>query len=193
MDGITIETLRRKIDLLLVESIAADLRSVDYRAPKPAETTRPLAELARAEVSVRHAAGAPDAAYRIAAFGDRLDMRIQVNVWRLVLVYSLRETPEMDAASLARHLQRWQAGAEHAGWRIGWRGSIEPDDLGHGILQIYCYANAARDLLDDPAEQLFWRTDIVQMTRALMLEAAQAGVRLAIDAAGERSFQPARP
>jgi len=51
-------------------------------------------------------------------------------------------------------------------------------------VETYCYAFAGRDFLEDEAQQLYWRTDIVQMTRYFMIEAALAGIRLSPRDAG---------
>ncbi|WP_257792301.1 hypothetical protein [Azospirillum humicireducens] len=34
------------------------------------------------------------------------------------------------------------------------------------------------DFLDDPLTRLYWRTDLLQMTRAFMLDAGRMGIRL---------------
>jgi hypothetical protein len=51
-------------------------------------------------------------------------------------------------------------------------------------VETYCYAFAGTDLLEDEQQQLYWRTDIVQMTRYYMLEAARCGIRLSPRRAG---------
>jgi hypothetical protein len=43
---------------------------------------------------------------------------------------------------------------------------------------------AELDFLEDEPEQLYWRTDIVQMTRYYMIEAAHSGIRLSPRRAG---------
>jgi hypothetical protein len=40
------------------------------------------------------------------------------------------------------------------------------------------------DFLENQLQQLYWRTDIVQMTRYYMIEAARSGVRLSPRRAG---------
>lgn len=174
----TVADWQRKIDRFLVHDLAEALAAIEYEAP-PFGTPAPLATLRRARVACRHADGASDAIYRIEAFAETLTMLVQLNVWRLVIVYSLPETDVLDMDMLQARLERWQIGAQHAGWQVGWRRSVEPEHRDGRIVQIYCYAFAEKDLLDDAREQLYWRTDIVQMTRALMLEARQAGVALA--------------
>ena len=47
-----------------------------------------------------------------------------------------------------------------------------------------CYAFAGSDFLEDEPQQLYWRTDIVQMTRYYMIEAARSGIRLSPRRAG---------
>ncbi len=83
----------------------------------------------------------------------------------------------LDAATLAVRLERWRLGAEHAGWKFGWRDTPVAGDSGRHYVETYCYAFAGADFLEDEQQQLYWRTDIVQMTRYYMLEAARSGIR----------------
>src|SRR5271165_3634567 len=69
-------------------------------------------------------------------------------------------------------------GAEHAGWNFGWRDTPVPGDSGRRYVETYCYAFAGTDFLEDEQQQLYWRTDIVQMTRYYMLEAVRCGIGL---------------
>jgi len=157
------------------------LRTVEY--PLPEWSDGPAAEdletVARAQVRIRHVPGASDAVYRIHAFGDILTMRLQLNVWRFVIVYTIPAGDLVDVPGIAPRLERWQTGAAHAGWTIGWRDAVDPWDHDRRLVETYCYAMLPRDFLLDEAAQLYWRTDIVQMTRAFMLEARRGGVRLA--------------
>ena len=41
-------------------------------------------------------------------------------------------------------------------------------------LALYCYAYTGRDLLEDQVQQLYRRTDIVQMSRYFTIEVAQS-------------------
>ena len=88
------------------------------------------------------------------------------------------------AAAAAVRLERWRIGAEHAGWKFGWRDAPIAGDAGHRYVETYCYAFAAPDLLENETEQLYWRTDIVQMTRYYMIEAARSGIGLSPRRAG---------
>src|ERR1044071_8402766 len=121
---------------------------------------------------------------RVEAFGDELLMQLQLNVHRLVVVYRVPGLGALDATSLAVHLERWRIGAEHAGWKFGWRDAPLADGSGRRWIETYCYAFAASDFLENEPEQLYWRTDTVQMTRYYMLEAARCGVRLSPRRAG---------
>jgi len=111
-------------------------------------------------------------------------MQLQLNVHRLVVVYRCPALGALDASSLAVHLERWRIGAEHAGWKFGWRDAPLIGDPGRRWVETYCYAFAATDFLENGPEQLYWRTDIVQMTRYYMLEAARCGIRLSPRRAG---------
>jgi len=111
-------------------------------------------------------------------------MQLQLNVHRLVVVYRVPALDALDASSLAVRLERWRIGAEHAGWKFGWRDSPIADDPGRRFVETYCYAFAGTDFLEDEPQQLYWRTDIVQMTRYYMIEAAHCGIRLSPRRAG---------
>jgi len=133
---------------------------------------------------VRHVRGASDATYLINAFGEELLMQLQLNVHRLVVVYRVPALDALDASTLAVRLERWRIGAEHAGWKFGWRDSPIAGDPGRRFVETYCYAFAGTDFLEDEPQQLYWRTDIVQMTRYYMIEAAHSGIRLSPRRAG---------
>src|SRR5467141_3414550 len=75
-------------------------------------------------------------------------------------------------------------GAEHAGWKFGWRDAPIAGYTARRYVETYCYAFAGRDFLEDDVQQLYWRTDIVQMTRYYMIEAARCGIRLSPTWAG---------
>ena len=90
----------------------------------------------------------------------------------------------VDASTLAMRLERWRIGAEHAGWKFGWRDAPVAGDPARRYVETYCYAFAAPDFLENEPQQLYWRTAIVQMTWYYMLEAARSGVRLSPRQAG---------
>jgi len=105
-------------------------------------------------------------------------VQIQLDVYRFIVVYRVPARDTLDAASLQPRLERWRIGAEHAGWTIGWRDALTPDDRAERRVEIYCYAFARPDFLADELQQLYWRTDIAQMTRYFMLEMVRFGVTL---------------
>lgn len=189
---LTIEEAQRSTEEFLTGQMLEALRTVEYELPsfdtEPHETS--LCEAARARVEIRHVRGASDATYLVEAFGDELLMQLQLNVHRFVVVYRVPALNALDANTLAVQLERWRLGAEHAGWKFGWRDApiIErpggAGDPGRRYVETYCYAFAAPDFLENEAEQLYWRTDIVQMTRYYMLEAARCGVQLSPRRAG---------
>jgi hypothetical protein len=188
MDGTIIEEAQQRSESFLTGQMTQALRAVEYELPPfgdvPLALPLDLAEAARARVEVRHVRGAADAHYLVSAFGDDLLMQLQLNVWRLVVVYRVPATDALDATALAPRLERWRLGAEHAGWMIGWRDTVGPREPQHRFVETYCYAAAERNFLDDPLQQLYWRTDIVQMTRYFMLEAQRCGVALSPRRAG---------
>ena len=188
---LTIEEAQRRTEDFLTGQMLEALRAVEYELPsfdiEPREME--LAAASRARVAIRHVRGAADATYLVEAFGDELLMQLQLNVHRLVVVYRVPALDALDANTLAVQLDRWRIGAEHAGWKFGWRdapitGPLGAGDPGRRYVETYCYAFAAPDFLENEREQLYWRTDIVQMTRYYMLEAARCGLRLSPRRAG---------
>ena len=188
---LTIAEAQRRTEDFLTEQMLEALRAVEYTLPsfdtEPREIS--LCAAARGRVEIRHVRGASDAAYMVEAFGDELLMQLQLNVHRLVVVYRVPALDALDASTLAVQLDRWRIGAEHAGWKFGWRDApiIERpgvDAPGHRYVETFCYAFAAPDFLENETEQLYWRTDIVQMTRYYMLEASRCGIRLSPRRAG---------
>ena len=183
---LTIAEAQRRTEEFLTAQMLDALKTVEYALPsfdtEPVAVT--LEEAARARVEIRHVRGASDATYLVEAFGDELMMQLQLNVHRLVVVYRVPAIDALDAGTLAVHLDRWRIGAEHAGWKFGWRDAPLPGDSGRRWVETYCYAFAAADFLENEPEQLYWRTDIVQMTRYYMLEAARCGLRLSPRRAG---------
>jgi hypothetical protein len=122
---LTIVEAQRRTELFLTGQMLEALRAVEYQLPsfdiEPREVE--LADVARAYVEIRHVRGASDATYLVNAFDDDLLMQLQLNVHRLVVVYRVPALDALDASTLAIRLERWRIGAEHAGWKFGWRGS----------------------------------------------------------------------
>ena len=183
---LTIAEAQRRTEDFLTGQMPEALRAVEYELPSfdSEPVNADLAAMRRGRVEIRHLRGASDATYLVAAFGDELLMQLQLNVHRLVVVYRVPGRGALDATTLAVHLERWRIGAEHAGWKFGWRDAPIPGDDGRRWVETYCYAFAAADFLENEPEQLYWRTDIVQMTRYYMLEAARCGLILSPRRAG---------
>lgn len=183
---LTIAEAQRRTELFLTGQMLEALRTVEYELPsfdtEPVEVE--LTDVARSRVEIRHVRGASDATYLVNAFSDELLMQLQLNVHRLVVVYRVPALDALDAGTLAVRLERWRIGAEHAGWKFGWRDAPLPGESGRRWVETYCYAFAALDFLENGPEQLYWRTDIVQMTRYFMIEAAHVGIRLSPRQAG---------
>jgi hypothetical protein len=183
---LTIIEAQRRTELFLTGQMLEALRTVEYEMPSFDAEPRDvdLAAVARAHVEIRHVRGACDASYLVNAFGDELLMQLQLNVHRLVVVYRVPASEALDASTLAVRLERWRIGAEHAGWKFGWRDSPIAGEPGRRYVETYCYAFAGSDFLEDEPQQLYWRTDIVQMTRYYMIEAGRSGIRLSPRSAG---------
>jgi hypothetical protein len=183
---LTIVEARKRTEDFLARQMVEALRAVEYELPS-FDVEPPAIELtdaARARVDVRHIRGASDAAYLMQAFGDELLMQLQLNVHRLVVVYRAPALDALDAATLATRLKRWRLGAEHAGWKFGWRDAPIPGEPSRQYIETLCYAFAAENFLDDELQQLYWCTDIVHMTRYFILEAIRCGIRLSPRRAG---------
>src|SRR5438270_2765153 len=148
---LTIAEAQRRTELFLTGQMLEALRAVEYELPsfdtEPHETS--LCDAARARVEIRHVRGASDATYLVEAFGDELLMQLQLNVHRFVVVYRVPALNALDANTLAVQLERWRLGAEHAGWKFGWRDAPIGDDAGHRYVETYCYAFAAPDFLEN--------------------------------------------
>ena len=183
---LTIEQAKKRTEAFLASQMLEALRGVDYQVPSFDAEPRDaeLADMARAGVEIRHVRGASDATYLVKAFDEELLMQLQLNVHRLVVVYRVPALDALDAATLAVRLDRWRIGAEHAGWQFGWRDAPIAGDVSRHYVETYCYAFAGPDFLEDEQQQLYWHTDIVQMTRYYMLEAARCGIRLSPRRAG---------
>jgi hypothetical protein len=105
-------------------------------------------------------------------------MQLQLNVlrrstlarWRCISTAgaSVRSMPAGNSAGATRRLQ------------VHWA----PVTPAARYVETYCCALTVADFLENEPEQLYWRTDIVQMTRYYMLEAARCGVRLSPRRAG---------
>ena len=184
---LTIAEAQQRTELFLTGQMIEALRAVEYELPSFETEPRvvELSDAARSRVQIRHVHGASDATYLVDSFGDELLMQLQLNVHRLVVVYRVPALDSLDANTLAVRLERWRLGAEHAGWKFGWRdASIAGNPPGRRYVETYCYAYAGRDFLEDEVQQLYWRTDIAQMTRYFMIEAAHSGIRLSPRHAG---------
>ena len=120
---LTIVDAQQRTEEFLTGQMPQALRSVEYEIPSfdSAAVETMLATAARGAVEIRHVRGASDATYLVQAFGDELLMQLQLNVHRLVVVYRVPARDALDATTLAVHLDRWRIGAEHAGWKFGWR------------------------------------------------------------------------
>jgi hypothetical protein len=183
---LTIAEAQRRTEFFLTGQMLEALRTVEHELPSfdTAPVDVELADVARSRVEIRHVRGASDATYLVNAFGDELLMLLQLNVYRLVVVYRVPALDALDASTLAVRLERWRLGAEHAGWKFGWRDAPIAGDPGRRYVETYCYAFATTDFLENEPQQLYWRTDIVQMTRYYMIEAARSGIRLSPRDAG---------
>ena len=63
---------------------------------------------------------------------------------------------------------RWAISATDAGWKIGWRDAIDSSRHVPRAIEVYCYASLPVNFFENESHQLYWITDVVQMTRSLM-------------------------
>ena len=171
------EAIRDKIDGLLTGPIVEAFRAVDCLVPDYGAGSVSPASAFRTTVIFGHVTGTPDARYLIEAMGSRLELSIQLNVYRLVVVYRIPAQGTLDSAALQPRFARWSIGAGDAGWKTGWRDAIETGDAARAI-EVYCYAALPINFLEDDRHQLYWISDVVQMTRGFLLEARRAGIEL---------------
>lgn len=120
----------------------------------------------------------PEARYLVQGLGSQLELYVQLNVYRLVVVYRIPAQGTWDSGALQPRFARWAIGATDAGWTIGWRDAIEADDQKGRAIEVYGYASLPIDFLKNEHHQLYWITDVVQMTRSFLIEARRAGVNL---------------
>lgn len=180
MTRMTIDEAQQRVTRFLTRDMAEALRASEHEAPPLADrpSDKGMAELVRARVTFGHVHGSSDCLYKVEAYGDALLMSLQLNVRRFVAIYRVPVEDPIDSNTMAPRFERWSIGAGHAGWMIGWRDGNDPWKPESKVVETYCYAMLPPDFLDDPLEQLYWRTDIVQMTRAFILEAKRMGIRL---------------
>ncbi|PWC42799.1 hypothetical protein [Azospirillum sp. TSO22-1] len=180
MTRMTIAEAQSRVTRFLTQDMVDALRAVEHESPPLARepSPTPLSDLLRAQVTFSHVPGSSDCIYRVEAFGDALLMSLQLNVRRFVALYRVPVEDPIGADTMAPRFERWAIGAGHAGWMIGWRDGADPWKPEDKVVETYCYAMLPEDFLDDPLEQLYWRTDLVQMTRAFMVEARRMGIRL---------------
>jgi hypothetical protein len=186
MAGMTLEAALQRIENFLTDQLPQAFQATEYALPafdSEALDTK-LDDAKRSKVELRHVRGASDCTYLVHAFGDALLVQVQLNVFRLVVVYRVPAVNALDVAALVPGLDRLRLGGQHAGWTIGWRDALGQHDPSQRYVETYCYAFAAPNFLEDPLQQLYWRTDILQMTRYFMLEMKRLQVTLSPRTAG---------
>lgn len=176
----TMDDAQKRTDAFLSRDMPLALRAVQVEPVPFADQAQDncLADMAKAKISLRYVRGACDAQYRVEAFGDALTLTAQLNAYRFVVVYRVPAGPELEVAAIETRFLRWQTGAALAGWKIGWRDTIDPFDKTRRYIEVYAYAMLPEDFLWNELHQLYWRNDVVQMTRAFMVEAQRFGVSL---------------
>jgi hypothetical protein len=173
---------QQRTDVFLAEDMPEALRAVEIKPPPYAERAQAnaIAEMASAKVVLRYVHGTCDAQYRVTAFDDTLTLYVQLNVYRFVVVYRIPAGIDLEVAALEARFARWQTGAALADWKIGWRDTIDPFEKTQRYIEVYAYAMLPEDFLWNEPHQLYWRNDVVQMTRAFMIEAQRFSVPLSL-------------
>jgi hypothetical protein len=179
---LTIVEAQRRTELFLTGQMLEVL--VEYELPsfetEPVDVE--LADVARSCVEIRHVRGASDATYLVSAFGDELLMQLQLNV--------LASSSSTSAcAQRARHRHSRGAPGALAHWRRACRLEIRLRDAQiaadpGGVMRDVRLRLRRQRFFEDELQQLYWRTDIMQMTRYYMIEVARSGIRLSPRRAG---------
>jgi len=172
------DEIRKQVDQLLTGPLFEAFKAVDCVTPQYDASTLSPHEAFRAKVRIGHLPGTPEARYLVQGLGSRLELYVQLNVYRLVVVYRIPAQGTWDSGALQPRFARWAIGATEAGWTIGWRDVIDADDEKGRAIEVYCYASLPIDFLKNENHQLYWITDVVQMTRSFLIEARRAGVEL---------------
>jgi hypothetical protein len=186
---------QQQTDIFLSRHLLDALRAVEMQRT-PFATQAPavsLDEMVSAKVEVSYVHGSADALYRVRAYGESLTMQVQLNAYRFVVLYRVPAGAGIDVAGLEARFDRWQTGAAHVGWQIGWRDAADPFEPETRYVEVYAYAMLPEDFLWNELHQLYWRTDIVQMTRAFMLEARRFNIKLGIPDSAAPLLRSAAP
>jgi hypothetical protein len=174
---LTIAEAHRRIELFLTGQTLEALRPVEYELPsfdtEPVDVE--LADVARWRVEVRHVRGASDATLP----GQRVRRRAA-------------DAVAAQCTQAGRRLSG--AGARHARCQhLGGAARAVAHRRRECRLEIWLGPALSRNLLlrlcrqrflENEPQQLYWRTDIVQMTRYYMIEAAGGGICLSPRRAG---------
>jgi hypothetical protein len=158
------------------DALLEALKAMDDRVPDFDSGSVQGRDAFQTAVRAAHASGAPEVRYLVHSLGSRLEFHVKLNVYRLAVVYRIPAQKDLDSAALQARFARWTTGAADAGWAIGWREAS--DQVPHAI-EVFCRAGLPIDFLQDERHQLYWITELVQMTRAFLLEARRVGVELA--------------
>lgn len=186
---------QQQTDVFLSRHLLNALRAVEmqrtaFAAQAPAVS---MDDMTAATVEISYVHGSADALYRVRAYGESLTMQVQLNAYRFVVLYRVPAAAGIDVAGLEARFGRWRTGAAHVGWQIGWRDAADPFEAETRYVEVYAYAMLQEDFLWNKLHQLYWRTDIVQMTRAFMLEARRFNVKLATPDSAAPSLRSAAP
>ena len=144
-----------------------------------------VGDVARSRVEIRHVRGASDATYFVNAFGDELLDAIAAQC-----APAGRRLPRAGArCARCEHLSPCgsNAGASAPSMPAGNSAGAtrrSPAIPAGAMSKPIATLLPASDFLEDEPQQLYWRTDIVQMTRYYMIEAARSGIRLSPRRAG---------
>jgi hypothetical protein len=171
----TYGTLKARTDAVF-DALLEVLKAMDDRVPDFDSGSVRGRDAFRTAVRIAHVSGTPEARYLVHGFGSRFELHVQLNVYRLAVVYRIPAQRDLDSMALQARFARWASGAADEGWTIGWR---EASDEAPHAIEVFCRAGLPIDFLQDERHQLYWITELVQMTRAFLLEARRVGVELA--------------
>ena len=85
----SLDEIRKQVDEILMGPLFEAFKAVDCAAPQYDASALSPHEAFRAKVRIGHLAGTPEARYLVQGLGSWLELYVQLNVNRLVVVYRI--------------------------------------------------------------------------------------------------------
>lgn len=131
--------------------------------------TRQIDDVATAVVKTDHVRGTASAAYALEALGSRMQLRVTLNAFRIVVLYYIPFKGGASEKSVTKAIELVRVGAESAGYtsKVATNPALDGKTL---FIEVYFYRTGEQDLLLDTSARLFWSQDIAVMTKSMMLQ-----------------------